>query len=333
MVTNYVLIDYENVQPNLLPLLDHKQMRVIVFVGACQKSVPFEFAAAMQRMGSRATYVKLSGNGSNALDFHIAFYLGVLAVRDSAAYFHIISKDTGYDPLIQHLRARNIKAHRFEDVHDIPIIKKVLPSPPLSAPAPEPRCLPAAGAPSVPQPELNEHSAAATAPETGAHAINGVAPHLDSARASAIPNGAAVRAVNGNSVHVSSGTVAMLTIAGDNQGCVRDGSTGAPSIQALPETRTATTNNAHAPAGSAPPADAGAPAQLSPDERLHFVLMHLQKSRTARPGKVATLHNHIHALFRKQLTDQEVDAIVIRMKRKNLISIDENRRITYHLPE
>lgn len=92
-------------------------------------------------------------------------------------------------------------------------------------------------------------------------------------------------------------------------------------------------NNANAPAGAAPPADAGAPAQLSPDERLHFVLTHLQKSRATRPGKGATLHNHIHALFRKQLTDQEVDAIVIRMKRKNLISIDENQRITYHLLE
>lgn len=323
MVTNYVLIDYENVQPDLLPLLDHKQIRVIVFVGACQKSAPFEFAVAMQRMGSRATYVNLSGNGS---------YLGVVAVRDSAAYFHIISKDTGYDPLIQHVRARNIKAHRFEDVRDISIIKKALSSPPPSAPAPEPRCLPAAGAPSVPQPEPNEHSAAAGAPETGVHATNGVAQHLNGVHAAAMPNGTAVKAVNGNGVPASSGTLAMLAIAGDNQGCVRDGSTGAPSIQALPETRTATTNNANAPVGAAPPADASAPAQLSPDERLHFVLMHLQKSRAARPGKVATLHNHIHSLFCKQLTDQEVDAIVIRMKRKNLISIDEYRRIAYHLP-
>ncbi|ABU56815.1 PIN domain-containing protein [Roseiflexus castenholzii] len=233
MVTDYVLIDYENVQPDLLPLLDHKQMRVIVFVGACKKSVPFEFAAAMQRLGRRATYVKLSGNGSNALDFHIAFYLGVLAVRDSAAYFHIISKDTGYDPLIQHLRARDIKAHRFEDVRDIPTIKKDLSSPLPPAPAPEPRCLPAAGAPSVPQPEPNEHSAAAGAPKTGAHATNGVAPPLNGVHAAAMPNGTAVKAVNGNGVHASSGTIAVLAIAGDNQGCVRDGSTGAPSRHCL----------------------------------------------------------------------------------------------------
>lgn len=79
----------------------------------------------MQRLGRRATYVKLSGNVSNALDFHIAFYLGVLAVRDSAAYFHIISKDTGYDPLIQRLRARDIKAHRFEMSAPSPSYRKL----------------------------------------------------------------------------------------------------------------------------------------------------------------------------------------------------------------
>ncbi len=90
---NYVLIDYENVQPDLMPLLSETNIYVIIFVGAAQKSVPVDFAAAMQRLGSRATYIKLSGNGSNALDFHIAFYLGVLAVRDSAAYFtHYIER-------------------------------------------------------------------------------------------------------------------------------------------------------------------------------------------------------------------------------------------------
>lgn len=54
----------------------------------------------------------------------------MLAVRDPAAYFHIISKDTGFDPLVQHLGAKQVKAHRFQDVTDIPVIKKNL-SPPL----------------------------------------------------------------------------------------------------------------------------------------------------------------------------------------------------------
>jgi len=74
-------------------------------------------------MGPRANYVKISGNGSNALDFHIAFYIGQLAAEDSSAYFYIISRDTGFDPLIQHLKSRNILAGRVKTVADIPLVK------------------------------------------------------------------------------------------------------------------------------------------------------------------------------------------------------------------
>ena len=64
--TNYVLIDYENVQPEALSILDAEHFKVIVFVGATQAKVTFETAAALQRMGSKAEYIKISGNGPNA---------------------------------------------------------------------------------------------------------------------------------------------------------------------------------------------------------------------------------------------------------------------------
>ncbi len=262
---NYVLIDYENVQPDLLPLLSETNVYVIVFVGAAQRSVPVDFAAAMQRLGSRATYIKLSGNGSNALDFHIAFYLGVLAVRDHAAYFHIISKDTGFDPLIQHMRAKQVKAHRFEDVTDIPIIKKNL-SPPL----------PSA---SAHEPGKNGHSAAPTYIDA---TVETVAPTMNS-------NGVDVRPPP---APVETGVQACSSPASQN---------------------------------------ASNPSQRSRNERIAFVVTHLQKHHVTRPAKVATLRNHIHALFHKQLTDLEVDSIVIGMQRKHLISIGDDQRITYHL--
>lgn len=95
----------------------------MVFVGANQTKVAFESAVALQRMGSKAEYVKISGNGSNALDFHIAFYIGQLATQDPTAYFHIISKDTGFDPLIQHLKTKKVFAARSKDVAEIPLVK------------------------------------------------------------------------------------------------------------------------------------------------------------------------------------------------------------------
>ena len=57
------------------------------------------------------------------LDFHIAYYIGVLSAAEPSAYFHIVSKDTGFDPLIAHLRARKILAGRVKDVAEIPVVK------------------------------------------------------------------------------------------------------------------------------------------------------------------------------------------------------------------
>ncbi|WP_275270501.1 PIN domain-containing protein [Limnobacter sp. P1] len=123
MRTNYVLIDYENVQPEAMAVLSKEHFKVIVFVGANQAKVTFEVASALQQMGERAEYIKISGNGSNALDFHIAYYIGLLASKEPDAYFHIVSKDTGFDPLINHLKGKKILACRSKDVTDIPIVK------------------------------------------------------------------------------------------------------------------------------------------------------------------------------------------------------------------
>ena len=121
--TNYVLIDYENVQPAALAALEKEHFKILVFVGAGQTKVNYEIADSLQRLGPKASYIKISGNGPNALDFHIAYYIGQLAAADKDGFFHIISKDTGFDPLIAHLKTKKIYACRSRDVSDIPIVK------------------------------------------------------------------------------------------------------------------------------------------------------------------------------------------------------------------
>jgi len=103
--------------------LAHEHFKLFVFIGASQTKLPFEVAATLQRMGPRAEYIKISGNGPNALDFHIAYYIGQLVASDPTAFFHIISKDAGFDPLIQHLKSKNIFAGRVKTIGDIPMIK------------------------------------------------------------------------------------------------------------------------------------------------------------------------------------------------------------------
>lgn len=123
MATNYVLIDFENVQPTNLKLLKQHPFEVLVFVGSNQTKIPLELATAMQELGSSAQYIKINGSGKNALDFHIAYYIGELAAKDSSAYFHIISRDTGFDPLIKYLKSRKIRVQRERDLGEIPVLQ------------------------------------------------------------------------------------------------------------------------------------------------------------------------------------------------------------------
>ena len=116
MTTNFVLIDYENVQPKDLAPLAGGSFKLRLFLGANQSKIPVALAAAVHALGENAEYVQLESGGSNALDFHIAYYVGVLSVQNPSAQFHIISKDTGFDPLIKHLKLRGINAQRVHSI-------------------------------------------------------------------------------------------------------------------------------------------------------------------------------------------------------------------------
>ena len=123
MRINYVLVDFENVQPASLDALAQDHFQLMVFVGASQTKVPFELAASLQRLGPRAEYIKIAGNGANALDFHIAYTIGRLSATDPTAYFHIVSKDTGFDPLILYLKSKKVFADRVKAIDEIAQVK------------------------------------------------------------------------------------------------------------------------------------------------------------------------------------------------------------------
>jgi len=117
MKTNYVLIDYENVQVKSLALFNNEKLRgenfrVTVFLGPKNPKISVDLAMAMQELGNKAEYIKLDASGHNALDFHITYYLGKLAATDASAKFCIISKDTGFDSLIEYIKEKNIDCSR-----------------------------------------------------------------------------------------------------------------------------------------------------------------------------------------------------------------------------
>ena len=123
MNMNYVLIDLENIQPEHLSVLAGQNFKVLVFVGQNQSKLSFDLVSAVQHLGKNAEYIKIQGNGPNALDFHIAFYIGQFSAENSDAHFHIISKDKGFDPLIKHLESKQIQVHRHKAISEIPLPK------------------------------------------------------------------------------------------------------------------------------------------------------------------------------------------------------------------
>lgn len=134
----YILIDFENVQPSKIGTLDPGVYKIKVFHGAKQKLAP-ELASALQPMGNAVEYIQIEGSGRNALDMHIAYYIGRLSVEEPGTVFHIVSKDKDYDPLIAHLKGKNIQCHRWSAFNSIPHARAATPK---AAPTPRPAVKP-----------------------------------------------------------------------------------------------------------------------------------------------------------------------------------------------
>lgn len=130
MRPNIVLIDSENVPPESIEKLKDEHFQIVIFVGANQKRLDSELVISILALGSRGRFIKISGNGPNALDLHIAYYIGKLSAANPDAYFHIISKDKGFDPLIKHLRDQKIFCSRSSSVSEIPLVKSLDKMPP-----------------------------------------------------------------------------------------------------------------------------------------------------------------------------------------------------------
>jgi len=117
--TEFVFVDFENVQSFDLSSLD-ESTKIYIFVGRQQKKIPFELVSSAQRRGAALEWIQISGQGRNALDFHIAYYLGELnQTTPREVRFTVLSKDTGYDPLILHLSEFGRQCKRINSLKEI----------------------------------------------------------------------------------------------------------------------------------------------------------------------------------------------------------------------
>jgi len=113
-----LLVDFENVQQLDLSRLDDS-FQIIVFVGANQKNIPIELVTSAQRFGERIKWQKVDGSGSNALDFFIAYQLGRVFETSPQLYCIVLSKDKGFDPLLQYLKKNGLTCRRINSLMEL----------------------------------------------------------------------------------------------------------------------------------------------------------------------------------------------------------------------
>lgn len=124
MKKNVILIDYENVQNVDLKLLLNQDVLIKVFHNESQKFTSAFTRLALEFGREKIELVKISGTGKNAADFHIAFFMGKLMHELGGATFHIISKDTGFKPLVNYLlKEEKVPCFRITNIAEIPFLK------------------------------------------------------------------------------------------------------------------------------------------------------------------------------------------------------------------
>lgn len=107
-------MDFENVHEVDLDLIANQLVVVILVLGERHKNLPVEFVQKMMKYPGQVRLVEAGKSGRNALDFVLAYQVGVESVADREGFFHIVSRDTGFDALILHLKKNRILARRDE---------------------------------------------------------------------------------------------------------------------------------------------------------------------------------------------------------------------------
>lgn len=113
---SHIFVDFENVHHVDAALFNSgSPVHLTLLVGAKQTKIETGLVEKLLAHASSVHWVRLASSGKNALDFTLAYYVGRAATLHPLAHFHIISKDTGFDPLIAHLQTLQIHIQRHND--------------------------------------------------------------------------------------------------------------------------------------------------------------------------------------------------------------------------
>lgn len=107
----YYLIDYENTGESGLNGLTElaSSDEVVIFYSENADKMSFDLHRKLQECRALIEFRKIATGKKNALDFQLAAYLGYLMAKEENGRFCIVSKDLGYEVLLDFWRGRNIQ--------------------------------------------------------------------------------------------------------------------------------------------------------------------------------------------------------------------------------
>ncbi len=146
---NHVFVDYENVREVDPAIIGSKTVHLTLLLGAQKTKLDATVVEKLLNHAANVELIRLKSSGRNALDFALAYYLGRAVLADPCGYFHIVSKDKGYEALIEHLRSKHIRVRRHDDFTALtftaaakPLVSTPLPVAPAVKSPPKPKAQP-----------------------------------------------------------------------------------------------------------------------------------------------------------------------------------------------
>ena len=125
MKANHILVDFENVQTLPLDLIGDTPVAIHLFVGEKQGTVSFALLEALLALRPTCAIrlIRTKATGKNSLDFVLATKLGQLITVEPEGYFHILSKDKGYNASVDHFREKGFHVARHDSLAGMPIFR------------------------------------------------------------------------------------------------------------------------------------------------------------------------------------------------------------------
>jgi hypothetical protein len=115
-------VDFENVPDIDLGPIGSHSLKVTLLIGKNQTRLDLALVRQIHRLADRVELIEVGASGHNALDLTLAYHLGQAACQSPKAKFHIVSKDTDFDPLIAHLKAADIDVTRHRSFDALPFL-------------------------------------------------------------------------------------------------------------------------------------------------------------------------------------------------------------------